>query len=242
MKIITVDLDDTLIETSKDYRNSADKFSKELSNKYNINKNIIENKLMEIDKNLVDIYGVSKERYPMAFVKTLKYIVDNPEKEEIDRALHIGFSTYKTIDEYKNRGFISNSVDLLDVLSDNTNDLHLVTIGCNDIQSRKIRALKLYRWFDDVHIVNGLDKKEAFENIIQDTKYNNKDLIHIGNSAHSDIKSALEFGGKAGYYCKEIDWLSDKKLHNKYINDDRVYNSDNMLELTNIFKNKVFVE
>lgn len=223
-KVVTVDLDDTLIETGNDYDKSAEEFGSFMSSEYDINKEEAIEELNRIDYILLEERGVQMNRYPESFERALKKLVSDPPESHVEHVLDIGFSTFKSEEEYEERGFIDGAKQMLDDLEQHAEELHLVTIGDEKAQLPKIRALNLSSWFDDMHIASyDKGKTQVFEDIIKETDITQDNFIHVGNSASSDVESAIEIGGYAVYISEDIDWLSNREEHEEYLNHDQVY-------------------
>ncbi len=81
--------------------------------------------------------------------------------------------------------------------------LFLVTAGADQAQKRKAAALGISSDFDQIYVVNSLDKKRkkaVFEDIIQKNQLKPENLLCIGNSLSSEIHDALLIGAKACYF------------------------------------------
>jgi putative hydrolase of the HAD superfamily len=81
--------------------------------------------------------------------------------------------------------------------------LYIVTAGTDSAQRKKAHALGLTHLFEDIYVVNSLDKKrkaEAFLDIIKRDNLKNNELLCIGNSLSSEILDAVNIGAIACYF------------------------------------------
>lgn len=225
MTIVTVDMDDTLISTAFDYDDASEAFGEFMQEEYGVDAQTAVQKQNEIDYELLQEEGLKLERYPMSFVQALEALVDNPSDEHIEEVRQIGLSTFKTADEYADRGFMEGAEAMLNCLRTLTDHLHLVTVGDPKVQHPKIDGLNLEHWFDEIHIPSyEQGKAEVFENILDGKNgFESENLIHVGNSASSDVEAVLDAGGHAVYISDGLDWLSDDDMHQEYVNHERVY-------------------
>lgn len=223
MTIVTVDLDDTLLETSIDYMHSKAQFGQYMQSQFNIESQEAIETLEQKDKLLVQEEGLTIERYPKAFRYAVDELVQNATTEIKSHVETLGYQTYKSVSEYQERGFMNGAEEMITHLQ-NADELHLVTVGDPAAQLPKIEALNLRNWFNDIHIAS-LDegKSGTFNDILSNTTHTNENFVHIGNSASSDVEATLSIGGTAVYISETTDWLSDESQHEKYIDHQHVY-------------------
>lgn len=77
--------------------------------------------------------------------------------------------------------------------------LHILTIGLESIQRRKLYLTELQKFFDEIHIVP-YDKEAELIKIAD--KYGKDKVLMVGNSMRSDINPALKAGVNAMYIPK----------------------------------------
>lgn len=72
----------------------------------------------------------------------------------------------------------------------------IVTAGFVKQQTSKVKMLGIADDFEEVHVVDVSvsNKKEVFANLIQQHGFDTKDILIIGDDAHSEIKFGLELG------------------------------------------------
>lgn len=72
----------------------------------------------------------------------------------------------------------------------------IVTAGFQKQQLSKVKMLGIADDFEEVHVVDvsASTKKEVFETIINQHKFNTDDILIIGDDAESEIKFGLELG------------------------------------------------
>lgn len=225
MTIVTVDMDDTLISTAFDYDEASKEFGEYMEDGFGVDAQEAVKIQNEIDYELLQEEGLKLERYPMSFVRALEELVEAPSEEAIEDVRQIGFSTFKSADEYASRGFMDGAEAMLNCLRTVTDHLQLVTVGDPKVQHPKIDGLNLEHWFDEIHIPSyEQGKASVFENILDGKDgFESDHFVHVGNSASSDVEAALDAGGYAVYISDSLDWLSDDELHQKFVNHERVY-------------------
>ena len=91
----------------------------------------------------------------------------------------------------------------LDYLKLNYN-LYLVTMGTEEAQTQKIRALQIEGYFKEIHILNTLrrERKEiAFQKILARENHAPDQLLSIGNRLSSEIRDAKKLGSQTCYFA-----------------------------------------
>lgn len=206
MDIITVDLDDTLIHTSQDYSDAGEEFKKFMQDEFGVEPQRASSVRKEIDRaNLAEL-GVSLERFPRSFREAVRKLADEPSQRQIEHAGEIGETAFKTTEEYRSRGFMEGSQELLTELESIAEEVHLLTAGVPTLQQRKIEALNLDSRLDNIHIVELDGKEEALSNLISERGVSTNKITHVGNSERSDVQPALDAGVKA-VYIPQGQWL-----------------------------------
>src|SRR4051794_22267452 len=89
------DLDDTLIECNKYFRDATNQFAKQMNEWFpTVTEEEIKDKQMEIDIKSIEIYGLNSSRFPESFISTYKYYCEKKNREvmesEIERVRIMG--------------------------------------------------------------------------------------------------------------------------------------------------------
>jgi len=92
----------------------------------------------------------------------------------------------------------------------NRHDLHLVTKGNREEQSRKVRDSKLRNYFQSVEILPEKDTP-AFIRLLDRRGWERSRTWMIGNSPRSDINPALEVGISAVYIPHRHTWTFEQE-------------------------------
>lgn len=225
MKIVTVDLDDTLMKSNIYYNEARKNYANYLCDKFDFKFNHVINKLQYHDENLFDEMGISDKRFPKSFMNTAEDLLSDKDVNmtfEIEKAQRFGLSVYKSESTYKEDGFITGAKELLNLLNNKYNSMHLITSGVPKIQNPKIKALELENWFNEIHITNNYDKTDTILEI--KNNYNTENLVHIGNSGKSDIQSALNADVNA-IYIPNAEWLGNNEYDYESMNQVLVFDS-----------------
>lgn len=221
--IVSVDMDDTLIKTGHYYQQSISQFTEHLSEETGIQESEIEETQKEIEKDLAAEHGLKLEVFPRSIVETYRTLVENTDPPLEEKYRNMGMNTFKTETEYKRQGFMEHRVEMLEQLATHVPTLYLVTVGDPRVQKPKITALELEKWFDEICIVpHKKGKQKELEEIAEANEMSTSEIIHIGNSAKSDVQAAVNAGAHAVYLSDQIDWLSDSDLHHQMVNQDTV--------------------
>lgn len=223
MNIVTVDLDDTLIETHSNYVNAKESYAEYLNENFDIEKDTVIDVIEEIDAELFEEMGLSKKRFPTAFIRTAESLLKSKYlKNERVIAQNYGLRAFKSQEEYKNDGFIKNAEEMLDILDEKYDRMHLLTAGVPEVQNPKIEALELKKWFDNIHIVEPNTKKDIINQLRNE--YDVTEITHVGNSEHSDIKAAIESDANA-VYIPNNQWMGTSNTDYTKVNNVKVFNS-----------------
>lgn len=224
MTLVTVDLDNTIIQTHQFYDNAIDNLAVLLDLYEGVDPEQTKETLSRIDSKLVEKHGVQKHRFPESFIRTTEELVPDASDRLLNHAETLAYNTYKKEDHYRVQGFMDCSEEMIQRLhNDYATQLHLVTVGDPEVQQPKIDALGLEQFFDETHICTYTDGKgSVFERIIDTHEYRPEEFYHIGDSASSDIDPALNVGGNAVYISDEPDWLSSHDDHKELTENDHV--------------------
>jgi FMN phosphatase YigB (HAD superfamily) len=141
---------------------------------------------------------------------------------EKQKARGFALTAFKTKKEYKKMGFRNNAEDMLDLLNEKFDRLHLITAGVPVIQNPKIEALNLEQWFDEIHIVEIKGKKDKIQKLRN--KYDATNITHIGNSEMSDIKAAIKADANA-VYLPRSQWMGTTDTDYNKIDSVEIFDS-----------------
>ncbi len=239
MNIATVDLDDTLIETQKHYKESISKYLNYMNKNFGFSKEKVRKTYESNDRKLVQKMGLSEDRFPTAFKQTTEELLQNHKyvnlKQQKIISEKIAREVYKSEMEYREEGFIEGAEDMLNRLNSKFDQLHLLTAGVPKIQNPKIQGLNLEKWFDEIHIVQINGKEKRLTQLKK--KYNPTHIVHIGNSEKSDVEAAIRANVDAVYLQTSL-WMGKTETDYKRIKNVSIYPS--VIEYTNsLAKNKV---
>lgn len=227
MIVISVDLDDTLIPTQVHYESAKNWFGDYVERLYGIDKDLAIDEFSNHSSELLDTFGLSKERLPRAAMKTLRKLADNPDQKHLDRSYEIGRSVFKSKTQYSKTGFMDKGtkafLETIERLSDQS---VLLTAGDLEIQSRKVEALNLNGHFDEVQIVDMGGKSEVLK------EYSNHEVVHIGNSSHSDMRAASESDSDF-IYIPRGEWV-DNNI--EYSGDGEMHTVQNIREAETVLR------
>lgn len=208
MKVVSVDLDDTLIPTKYHYEKAKGWFGDYLNRVHSIDKGVAVEEFSKQSDELIEEFQLSQERFPKAAVCALKSLVNDPSDEDLHRVHEIGRSAFKSEPQYKDVGFMDEGTEQFLKKVENISDLSiLLTAGDENIQDRKVNALNLRDHFDHIEIVSMGQKSEVLNNYTGEN-----DVVHVGNSSHSDLMAASDADAHF-IYIPRGEWIEND---NKY--------------------------
>lgn len=187
---IIFDLDDTLIDTSHVYWDARNGFAK-LFCHHNIPEQEIIDIFEKIDEENMRVYGLSPERYGHSMREAFKHI---SKSHKIDPSIN----SHSLIEELALKvpttipDLIDGALELLQWTSERYT-LSLLTRGIPEFQLKKIKTLKIDKYFKTVQVVEKKGSHE-FQNFLQKIKAKPSDCWVIGDSIKSDINPAIELG------------------------------------------------
>lgn len=199
MRLVTFDLDDTLMRCGKDYGEAKTAFGEYAAARCDATPEEAVETLEEYDQQNVSEHGLSMDRFPESMVQAFDDLVPDASEEERDHVRDLGYSVFKSAEEYGERGFIEGAEELLQALQNESFDLHLITAGDPRVQQPKIDGLGLDRYFDDTHIVPIDSKHECLEELMAEYDYTPEETFLVGNSLTSDVQAALKADANAIY-------------------------------------------
>lgn len=199
MRLVTVDLDDTLMRCGFDYTAAKDEFGEFVAAQADIGATEAVATMEEYDKKNIEKFGLAKERLPNSFEDGFRHLIDEPSEEDIAEVRRIANTVFKTEEEYAERGFMEGAEEVLQTLQNQDVHLHLITAGDETVQQQKIDGLRLERYFDGTHIVPIDSKQDRIAELMNTHGVEADKAYHVGNSLTSDVKAALEAGVQAVY-------------------------------------------
>ncbi len=204
-KLILLDLDDTLIDTSDIYYEARISFV-DLFNG-SVPKEYIIDTFEKIDTANFKIYNYDPIRYYMSMKDTYKTLKSSNELQKaisnIKKSYNLLFSKPK---------LILGAIELLNFLKKERYTICLITRGKEEFQNHKIDSIGIRHYFDFIKIVDNKDST-LFKEVISSLNFTFDETLSIGDSFKSDIIPCMELNIdciKYNYKHKEYEWLQDK--------------------------------
>jgi len=192
-KAIIFDGDDTLWETQPLYDAAKEKFLFVLQ-QHGFTQSDIVALLDKIDTVQVSSMGFSRERFPSSMVRTYEHLCRTegrtPRPELQERLFSIGHSVFQ-----KTPNLYPDALETLYSLRQ-THTLVLATKGDREVQSDRIKTLRLGPYFDRIYILERKTEEEYLM-IAQELGIALSQICVIGNSVRSDINPAIRAGLRA---------------------------------------------
>ncbi|MCL6570109.1 MAG: HAD family hydrolase [Bacillus sp. (in: Bacteria)] len=203
---LILDLDDTLIHCNKYFKESRNRFAKQMQKWFKLlSKEEIIEKQAEFDIGEVAQHGLHSSVYPHALVLTYQYFCGKCGREmketEMNQIRTIGQSVFK-----KKVQPFPYMYKILNRLQKDGHHLHLFTGGDEANQYRKIEQLGLQDYFEKRIFIHEHKNTAALEKVLTKIKADKKNTWMIGNSLKTDIKPAMELGLNAIHIPAEIEW------------------------------------
>jgi putative hydrolase of the HAD superfamily len=159
----------------------------------------------EINTRNVQVYGFTRERFPISMVQAYRNISANSGRSlssELETAIRsIGESVFE-----REAQVIPSVAPVLSELTQQYS-IVLCTKGSKDIQQTRIDHGGLRRYFSKIYIVDQKGEAE-FISILKDFSLQSSDACSIGNSLRSDINPALRIGMWAVWIPSET-WAAE---------------------------------
>jgi len=193
-----IDLDDTLISTEEIYNKIQQQWANFTLEHLNLKSLTAQNIISiqeENDIKKITSHGLTRERFPASLADTYRELSrkagesDRLREKHAKEAYIIGMGVF----DYKNwpQNLLPGAKSTLEFLTEQGDELFVVTLGDKKVQRNKLDFYNLHRWFDDNHIcIVPVSKKDTIEKV---SRFKNKNKIwFIGNSKKSDIAPSLE--------------------------------------------------
>lgn len=191
-KAIIFDLDDTLMDTTGQVTEKGQLRAIKAMVKAGLP--LSYKRAVRYRNKLIRKKGVHAHHIPLM----VKNLVKNPA--EAKRLLYMGLKAHHTT-PIKNIKPLPGTIKLLEGLRKKGCRLYIVSHGLKKTQMKKIKKLKIGKYFDRIFIDDSHDesfKEEFFEHIIKDEIENNKlkpeDIISVGNRIDSEIMLSNKLG------------------------------------------------
>ncbi|MCJ7450204.1 MAG: HAD family hydrolase [Candidatus Nanohaloarchaeota archaeon QJJ-9] len=232
--ILSFDLDDMLMPTFENYQLVREAFVHWVQRKFDahLSEEEILGAVDNVDEGLIDEYGFDKERSILAFKRGLEELGEEygfeVSQEDLRQAEEIGRRVYLSEDEYADNGFEEGGKELLEYLKDKDVQMVLLTLGDEEIQRRKIRALGLEKYFDEIKIMEEKSAEE-YKEVLDDLGVEPEEVVHAGDSMRHDIIPILKAGGKAIYYNRDTEWSINNEVEDG-IDKDRFLEVESLHE------------
>ncbi|MFA6604168.1 MAG: HAD family hydrolase [Patescibacteria group bacterium] len=191
--VICFDLDDTLLPTNFRYHEASWKcgliIARALGTTSVSPLEIIQLQ-SRIDEELLSTYGFQIERFPQSWVRTYEYFCD---RLGVEPNAAVSARLYNTASHFKYGPFRSfaGMKALLQRLRRSGCRLHLITMGVDHLQRRKVRQAGLEKCFETIQIT-ARDKRSAMAEILRQAQ--SRPVMMVGDSLKSDMRPAKELG------------------------------------------------
>jgi putative hydrolase of the HAD superfamily len=205
---IMFDLDDTLIHCNKYFDLVIEQFIGQLQTWFaadELHPLEIRQKQLDIDMFNVNLHGFSLDHFPQSFVETYHYYSDLfgrvASQQDIRRLEELGHSVFESdVEPYP------HMEETLSELQRAGHHLVLYTGGVEQIQWKKIKAMRLESFFEERIFIRQHKDVPALEAIIQSERFERQRTWMIGNSLRTDISPALELGINSIYVPAFTEW------------------------------------
>ena len=191
--VICLDLDDTLMPTNFRYHEASWKcgliIARALGTANPSPLEIIKLQT-KIDEELLSTYGFQIERFPQSWVRTYEQLCD---KLGVAPNAKVSSRLYNTASHFKYGPFRSFAgvKALLRKLRRSGHKLHLITMGVDHLQRRKVEQAGLEKCFETIQVTER-DKRSAMAEVLKQTRA--RPVMMVGDSLRSDMHPAKELG------------------------------------------------
>lgn len=220
---IYFDMDDTLIQTQEVYMNAKTKNIELLHSLFEstFTKDEIAMSFARIDRQNIDAYGFSMERFPMSWIDTYHHLINvssGTHSTSIENLIRKNAeAVFKT-----NIPLYDDAIESLEYACSLGFEVNLLTLGEEKVQQKRIDDARIRDHFDNIHIVS--EKSYAsYKKILKGKKPENCTMI--GNSLRSDIHPSLQHKMKAIHILRSKRWHYDDIAFDKTNPDYRAIHS-----------------
>ncbi len=200
-KSFFIDLDDTITPTGYRYSQVVCEFCHYLYE--HLDRNVpfiydLSGLQQEIDLKLIKKHGFFKTRFPYSFVLTYREVCKRaglkPQKKIEQEVRKIGRKVYD-LSHYKDN-YIDGVEETLEFLINQQDSLTLLTLGDKEVQSGKIRALGLQKYFKKNILIVPQKNREIYESLREGQE---NTPFMVGDSFRSDIVPSIKAGWNSIY-------------------------------------------
>ncbi len=202
------DLDDTLIHCNKYFILTIKKFANQMKDwfaEHRIDIRKLKQKQLELDLIGIQQHGFLKERFPESLVETYHYYAAHTGRPVDPRETEYLYQLGNSVYEYEYEPYPDMEKTLQD-LQGRGHQLYLYTGGDVEVQTAKVKQLKLERYFADRVFISRHKSTDALERILNRFGLDRETTWMIGNSARTDALPALEAGIHCIHIPCEKDW------------------------------------
>jgi putative hydrolase of the HAD superfamily len=196
-KLLVLDLDDTLVDTSHVYWLARSQFLGILADE-GFDASVALHVFEQLDTENIKILGYVPERYRVTMQATyghLANIAGYPTREAIQRKINAAADIIiKRIPS-----LITGARALLHFARKNEFKVSLLTRGIEAVQKQKLRKNKIEALLDDIEVVPRKDK-QTFINLASRLGHAPQDVWIVGDSVRSDINPGIEAGNNCILY------------------------------------------
>ena len=226
--VVFLDGDDTLWKTQELYDEAKQAFAS-LMTSIGIKEDNLIDQLDELDAQRVPLRGFSIQRFAESMLIMYARLsqrwglpLDPSVKREIHNIVNLVKRTPKLYDD---------AIPFLEKLQHHV-VLTLLSVGDPVEQRKKLDALHIRHFFDDIHIVSKKDEK-LLTRLLQRLKVAPKESWMVGNSLRSDILPALSAGMNA-ILVERGTWRYDEVPKTAFSDAKYFYKTRSLLTAANI--------
>lgn len=225
------DLDDTLIQCNKYFREAIDQFSTQIQDWFPlVSLEEIKEKQLEIDVKSVEKYGLNSARFPESLVSTYVFYSKKynraAKESEVQRVRTIGQSVFQVEVQP-----LPHMYEALNELQEDGHQLYLFTGGDDANQKRKVHQLELHTYFGDRVFIFNHKNTDALRQVIEKINYDPSATWVIGNSLKTDIIPGLELGLNTIHIPAELEWNYNNKIETSVQNKEKLMTLKSLMEI-----------
>jgi putative hydrolase of the HAD superfamily len=203
------DLDDTLVHCNIYFHEVLNEFAARMCETFassGLTREAVLAKQSEIDIAGVRIHGFKSDHFPQSLVDTYRHFCgrfgESPSAEEERSLWRLGLSVYeRDVEPYP------HMEETLESLAAQGHVLHLYTGGDAFVQRRKIRRLRLERYFDRRVYIRTHKRLDDLRAILAEVGCDPAHTWMIGNSVRTDVLPALACGLNVLYMKRPNEWV-----------------------------------
>ncbi|HLP79214.1 MAG TPA: HAD family hydrolase [Acidobacteriota bacterium] len=243
-KLVVFDLDDTLFDNHHFYSRANLEFAMKMLDIFGNRCADVEHTIATVTRTNAELMmhspeseKFSRHRFPtslmMVYTRFCKDFGVHENMGILQEVADIGMRVFD-YQRWKKQGLVEGAQALLSYAREDGATLVLKTKGDTQVQSGKIVALDLTRYFDSNHIFIVTDKNVATFQSVLSPRYTTS--ITVGNASASDIKPALDAGFTHGIYVPYEMWSYEKSRQVVFENDARVKTVPSLVHALDAYK------